>query len=161
MPMFTVHSVAFGPTCHEKLSRTINSTEHQQLVHTLRTSCRSGWPRGFGEHEPSATVRRYQFTRRQWQKPDDPFSAISSSAQLRPVTNITPFEITVLMCEQKPCPGWFSCWHKSYPLSGKVDSFVAYEIFSTGISRWFCSDSVKSHRTNTKYKSPKVLISKS
>ena len=65
MPMFTVHSVAFGPTCHEKLSRTINSTEHQQLVHTLRTSCRSGWPRGFGEHEPSATVRRYQFTRRQ------------------------------------------------------------------------------------------------
>lgn len=25
-------------------------------------------------------------------------------------------EITVLVCEEKPYPVWFSCWHKSYPV---------------------------------------------
>ena len=65
-----------------------------------------GWPRVFGEPTSLKTVvpvlsRRYGpkipvHTTTEWQRPDDPLS-ISSSAQLRSVTKITPFEITVLM----------------------------------------------------------------
>ena len=40
---------------HEKLSGIIDGkgTELEQAVHTHRTSCRSGWPRGFGELNPT------------------------------------------------------------------------------------------------------------
>ena len=31
-----------------------NGTELEQVVHTHRTSCRSRWPRGFGELNPSS-----------------------------------------------------------------------------------------------------------
>ena len=32
-----------------------NGTELEQVVHTLRTTCHSGWLRGFGELNPSLT----------------------------------------------------------------------------------------------------------
>ena len=56
--MFTLHRIKFTPTW--KLIRYImdnNGTELEQVVHTHRkscdTSCRIGWPRGFGELNPS------------------------------------------------------------------------------------------------------------
>ena len=50
----------------------------------------------------------YVHTSTEWKKPDRHFR-FQVRAQLRPVTKITPFEITVLMCEQEPYPVWFSC----------------------------------------------------
>ena len=113
-----------------------NGTELEQVVQTHRTSCdtscRIGWPRGFGELNPSphswiftsvsadSSPRSYIFT----------FATVETCSHytklwLRAYPICNPplqrsarrsafrAEITVLMCEQEPCPLWFPWRRKS------------------------------------------------
>ena len=86
-----------------------------QVVHTHRTSCRGGWPRGFGELNSSP--HSYLFTSvtgrigvhctKVWHKTyptcDAPLSRSAGPAQLRPVTeNALP---QPFLCVKR-CPFW-------------------------------------------------------
>jgi len=115
-----------------------------EVVHTHRTSCRSGWPRGFGELNPSphssiftsvsvdSSPRSYLFT-----------SMVQIHVQTapkcctEPLRYVTlhlrdrrgaaspryrnPAKITVLMGEKKPYPVWFSCMRKRYSVQFSVN----------------------------------------
>ena len=115
-----------------------------EVVHTHRTSCRSGWPRGFGELNPSphssiftsvsvdSSPRSHLFT-----------SMVQIQVQTAPKCCTEPLryvtlhfrdrrgaaspryrnraKITVLMFEQKPYPVWFSCMGKSYSVRFSVN----------------------------------------
>ena len=109
----------------------------EQVVHTHWKSCRSGWPRGFGSlntvsyswiFTSLSVVSRlalYSLLRRSEQvftlhqsvaqNLSDTWRSTFEigAAQLRSVTDRNRAEIISLMCEQKPCPVWFSRRRKS------------------------------------------------
>ena len=99
-----------------------NGTELEQVIHTHRTSCRSGWPRGFVELNPSTPHAEYLPVSIR----SSPLSYLFTSATDRiPVRakcargaaslcHRNRAEITVLVCEQKPYPVRFLCLRKSH-----------------------------------------------
>ena len=85
-----------------------NSTEQQQLVHRAGAVGREGLVKTVSSSPIPPLRSEYVHTSTEWQKPDRHFR-FQVRAQLRSVTKITPFEIVVLMCEQKPYLVWISC----------------------------------------------------
>ena len=85
-----------------------NGRKQQQLAHRAGADGREGLVKTVGSSPIPPQRSEYVHTSTEWQKPDRHFR-FQVRAQLRPVTKITPFEITVLMSEQNPYPVWFSC----------------------------------------------------
>lgn len=101
-----------------------NGTELEQVIHTHRTSCRSGWPRGFVELNPGSPHAEYLPVSIR----SSPLLYFFTSATVRiPVRakcarvaaslcDRNRAEITVLVCEKKPYPVRFSRLRKSHPV---------------------------------------------
>ena len=99
-----------------------NGTELEQVIHTHRTSCRSGWPRGFVELNPGSphaeylpvSIRSspllYLFTSATDRIPVRAKCALGAAS----LCHRNRAEITVLVCGQKPYPLRFSCLRKSH-----------------------------------------------
>ena len=85
-----------------------NGRKQQQLAHLAGAVGREGLVKTVGSSPIPPLRSEYVHTSTEWQKPDRHFR-FQVRAQLRSVTKITPFEITVLMSEQKPYTVWFSC----------------------------------------------------
>ena len=108
-----------------------------KVVHAHRTSCRSGWPRGFGKLNPSPHSSIFTSVSVDSSPRSDLFtSMVQIQVQTAPNCCTEPLryvtllfrdrrgaaslrykkraKITVVMCEQKPYPVWFSCMRKSY-----------------------------------------------
>ena len=145
--MFTQYRIGFRADKKDIwYSMNSSSTEREQGVHTHRTSCRSGWPRGFGELNPSplpnthfvlvgSSPRSYLFTSVTVRIPVHTAPKCGTA----PIQCVTLYfrdrrgaashryriraEITVLMCEQKYYPGWFSLRYKSYLVYCQHDLF--------------------------------------
>ena len=101
-----------------------NGTELEQVIHTHRTSCRSGWPRGFVELNPGSphaeylpvSIRSspllYLFTSATDRIPVRAKCALGAAS----LCHRNRAEITVLVCEEKPYPVRFSRLRKSHPV---------------------------------------------
>ena len=101
-----------------------NGTELEQVIHTHRTSCRSGWPRGFVELNPGSphaeylpvSIRSspllYFFTSATVRIPVRAKCALGAAS----LCHRNRDEITVLVCEEKPYPVRFSRLRKSHPV---------------------------------------------
>ena len=101
-----------------------NGTELEQVIHTHRTSCRSGWPRGFVELNPGSPHAEYLPVSIR----SSPLLYLFTSATVRiPVRakcalgeaslcHRNRAEITVLVCEEKPYPVRFSRLRKNHPV---------------------------------------------
>ena len=86
----------------------MNGRKQQQQAHLAGAVGREGLVKTVGSSPIPPLRSEYVHTSTEWQKTDRHFR-FQVRAQLRSVTKITPFEITVLMSEQKPYPVWFSC----------------------------------------------------
>ena len=85
-----------------------NGRKQQQLAHRAGAVGREGLVKTVSSSPIPPLRSEYVHTSTEWQKPDR-HSRFQVRAQLRSVTKITTFEITLLMSEQKPYPVWFLC----------------------------------------------------
>ena len=101
-----------------------DGTELEQVIHTHRTSCRSGWLRGFVELNPGSphaeylpvSIRSspllYLFTSATDRIPVRAKCALGAAS----LCHRNRAEVPVLLCEQKPYPIRFSRLRKSHPV---------------------------------------------
>lgn len=101
-----------------------NGTELEQVIHTHRTSCRSGWLRGFVELNPGCphaeylpvSIRSspllYLFTSATDRIPVRAKCALGAAS----LCHRNRAEVPVLSCEQKPYPVRFLCLRRSHPV---------------------------------------------
>ena len=99
-----------------------NGTELEQVIHTHRTSCRSGWPRGFVELNPGSphaeylpvSIRSspllYLFTSATVRIPVRAKCALGAAS----LCHRNRAEVPVVLFEQKPYPVRFLCLRKSH-----------------------------------------------
>ena len=126
--------------------------ETSVYLHTHRTSCRGGWPRGFNFLNPNPHSRHlsYLFTSATLRKPIHTATKCST----KPIQYVTPHSRdrrgaaslryrNRAMSGQKQYPVWFSCRRKSCPIQLEHSLSNCFALASLCNSSLLCVDSVE------------------